>query len=386
VIQWRCPGLQCNALLRVADWDVGRRVRCPRCGYIAVVRLRVPDPVVVADEAPPQPSSRARTSRSLAWAIGVVAGVLAGSVAVLIVTGPPDKAQQSPAVNVPSFPPSPFGERKETVAVRAPHTPVETPVGPIVRTSHRPQASSRLSPKFTGASALPSSFTALSPTQMIKAQEDAIFQQRAGDLGDPELGARYDAINTTHFDGALPKIAVNWEVRFRDLGRAIGSDYILEGSTNGTLILLNADVKADAQEVQRVLCHEMVHEYLIAIRDRSKTDHGARFQEVLRRLWQEGAFEGLPASPEERTRCRAERDAESQRLEAEGEELTNLSAAIERARADELVSDRTFNRWLDDYEARRRRHNRDVVAFKKNQEICRLKSVYPDGLEASLGR
>jgi predicted SprT family Zn-dependent metalloprotease/phage FluMu protein Com len=386
VIQWRCRGLECNALLRVADSEVGHRVRCPRCDYIDVVRLGVPDPVVVADEAPPRSSSRPRTSLSLAWAVAVAAGVLVGGVAVLIITGPLDKAVQSVAVNLPSFPPSPFGQRKGSVAVVAPHTPAETPIGPIVRTSHRPRTSSRRSPTFTGASAPPPSSTALSPLQMIKAQEDAIFQERVDDVGDPELGPQYDAINTTYFGGVLPKIAVNWEVRFRDLGRAIGSDYIIEGSTNGKLILLNADVKADAEELRRVLCHEMVHEYLITIGDRSKKDHGARFQEVLRRLWQEGAFEGLPASPEERTRCRAARDAESQRLEAEGEELTNLSAAIERVRADETVSVRTFNQWVDDYDTRRRRHNRDVVAFKRNQEICRLKSVYPDGLESSLGR
>jgi hypothetical protein len=85
-------------------------------------------------------------------------------------------------------------------------------------------------------------------------------------------------------------------------------------------------------------------------------EHGPSFQAVLRRLAMEGAFEGLPSSPEERTTLRHWIDEEKARLATEDAALRQSmdEARLERVRAD------------------RERLNQEIDRYN-------LMIVYPDG-------
>jgi hypothetical protein len=216
------------------------------------------------------------------------------------------------------------------------------------------------------------------------------------------LGDRYDAINAKYFDGVLNRMPVIWEPRFRQLGSIVGAAFTLEGSTDGHIILLNPDLMADESELQRALCHEMVHTYLRATGD-ATTVHGPAFQTVLRRLSEQGAFEGIFATPEEKARLRAELDAEFARLDAEERDLDRISAELEamrssvtaqvsRASADAIdpadidyVSAKRrldlFNQRVSDFNSRSARLKGDAAAFNRRTEYFKLVISYPDGLD-----
>ena len=143
------------------------------------------------------------------------------------------------------------------------------------------------------------------------------------------------------------------------------------------------------------------------------TDHGPAFQTVLKRLSDEGAFEGIVSTDDDRKRLRAWIDEESARLDAERLEFDRVAADIERQRVDvertltdlnarvtaanaagqgwpspsevdTATSQRDdYNRKATDANERAARDRADIEHF--NREVARynLMLVYPDGMDAN---
>jgi hypothetical protein len=223
----------------------------------------------------------------------------------------------------------------------------------------------------------------------------------------------FDEINTKHFDGKVPSMPVMWEPDLGRVGPLAGQSFTLEGMFGHfgkkSAILLNPDLQDDPAGLARALCHEMVHAYLYSTGDTS-TDHGPNFQAVLKHLSEEGAFEGVPATDEERASLRAWLDAESKRLDAERQYMDGLGADIERQKSDveQAIADynsradaaptagtgtanltneainalrEAYNQRAIDANARTEQDKADLEHF--NQEVARynLMLVYPDGVD-----
>lgn len=177
--------------------------------------------------------------------------------------------------------------------------------------------------------------------------------------GEPDLQALYNAFNAKHFGNDLPSIPVRWEPRLSDVDRLESGPATMKGmfGTRGdrAAILLSPSVEDDPDELHRALAHEMVHAYMFKMGE-DTSQHGPSFQAVLARLAMEGAFEGVPSTPEERTALRQWIDQEKARLASE---------------------DAALGRMMDDTRLERLRVDRDHL----NQEIDRynLMIVYPDG-------
>ena len=177
--------------------------------------------------------------------------------------------------------------------------------------------------------------------------------------GDAELAALYKAFNEKHFGNDLPPIPVRWEPRLTDVDRLEAGPATMKGmfGTKGdrAAILLSPSVREDTAALHRALAHEMVHAYMFKMGEDS-AQHGPSFQAVLRRLALEGAFQGIPSTPEERAALRTWIDEEKHRLATEEASL--------RQGGDEMRLERL-------------RQDRDRL----NQEIDRynLMIVYPDG-------
>jgi len=178
------------------------------------------------------------------------------------------------------------------------------------------------------------------PASPAEAREQEIAAQDAAKPGDPELGMEYEEVNAQYFQNKLPAIPVLWEPRLGEIGPLKADGFTEKGlwATHGdkVFILLNPLFSKDAAETRRVLCHEVVHEYLHHIGD-EETNHGPKFQAVLRRLSEAGAFEGIPASDGEKSSLRSWIDAESIRLgeesaliKGEEQELDQSKDAIDR--------------------------------------------------------
>jgi SprT-like family. len=196
---------------------------------------------------------------------------------------------------------------------------------------------------------------------------EQLFRSNAGFASDPALADQYDAISVRYFNGALPSVRVRWEERLDEIGPLIAEGFRLEGVTNGRVILLHPALEDDAQQLRRVLCHEVAH---VALSDRSD-GHGPRFQTLLRRLGSEGAFEGLVATDEEKADLRAllerrtqEMDRESSRLRAAWSELD----AADAARVEE------YNSHVGRLQDAAADFNRLVARYN-------LMISYPDGLD-----
>jgi hypothetical protein len=209
------------------------------------------------------------------------------------------------------------------------------------------------------------------PANPIEARQRQLLRDNAGREGDPELGAAYHVINAKHFAGALPAIAVRWEPGLADVGAVADRDFTLDGMFGriGTrqIILLNPRLKTDRPALTRALCHEMVHAFLFESGE-TTTNHGPAFKEVLNRLSSEGAFEGIPASAQERASLKAWLDEESARLDAEKTAVDAMRPTVTPENAD------AFNERL-------LRDQKDLAHF--NAEVTRynLMIVYPDGVD-----
>ncbi|HET9369417.1 MAG TPA: SprT-like domain-containing protein [Vicinamibacterales bacterium] len=240
------------------------------------------------------------------------------------------------------------------------------------------------------------------------ARQQEILQQSLDLPGDPALERMYQAINIRHFAGGLPAMPVLYQRRLEEVGALADRTFMLKGmfgrSGKRMAILLHPALHSDPRELERALCHEMVHAYLFATGD-TTSDHGPAFQNVLRRLADEGAFAGVVASEEDREQLRAWLDAESARLDAErhsmdliGAEIEQERVAIERAFADldargaavTAAEVDAFNARRDAYNdrartanARAERDRADVAEFNRQVERYNLMITYPDGLDAA---
>ena len=265
------------------------------------------------------------------------------------------------------------------------------------------------------------------PLNPAEVKERKITEQAAAKPGDPELSKEYQEVNEQYFDNKLPAIPVLWEPRLGEIGPLKAEGFTEEGlwRTLGdkAFILLNPLFSQDAAETRRVLCHEVVHEYLYSIGDK-ETNHGPKFQAVLRRLSDAGAFKGIPASEEEKSSLRSRVGAESVRLEEESAwikrekyELDQTEDAIDREAIildrevhelnhrisnaneqgdgwpsdDEIESSKARGRFHDqrvvdlqgrmvDFNTRVDGYNAAVAQFNRTVNRYNLMMAYPDGL------
>lgn len=200
-----------------------------------------------------------------------------------------------------------------------------------------------------------------------EARQQELLEENASHGSDPELADEYQEINQLYFANALPVIPVVWESRLAEIGPLLAKGFTLKGVTNGRVILLNADLRRDAREFRRVLCHEMVHGQFLRSGD-TTTNHGPAFQDELRRLSEEGAFEGIAASGEERLTLRSWLDAESNRLGREETQLRRASAELKGEIGTELKTrEEDFNVRISEFNRRTSQYN--------------LMMAYPDGLD-----
>jgi len=236
--------------------------------------------------------------------------------------------------------------------------------------------------------------------------EQAILDASRNKAGDLALNALFDQLNTRHFAAQLPAAQVVWE---EALDRLDIGDTRLNGMTDGRIILLKPALEADDAEVRRTLCHEMVHVKLIAEGTRA-TAHDDRFQDELRRVFEDGCFHAILASAEEKTSLKAWIDAERTRLDAARAQVDAQGAAIklETDRVDRTFADlnerisvanAAGSGWPSPHEteaAERQRtalndsilaynglvaaRERDQARFNEAVERYNLMLAYPDGL------
>ncbi len=222
-------------------------------------------------------------------------------------------------------------------------------------------------------------------------RQTAILSDNLDQPADAGLASLYAEINTKHFDGALPAMPVRWEPRLAEVGALAGRSFTLEGMFgrvgHRTVILLHPNLMADIDALERALSHEMVHARLFFLGD-TTTDHGPAFRAELKRLADEGAFEGIASTDDERAHLRAWLDAETIRIKSERQALEQLGPELARERED-------AERGGDDVAARRNAYNLHAeaantrtTAFNEalaeyNQQVKRynLMISYPDGMD-----
>jgi hypothetical protein len=143
-------------------------------------------------------------------------------------------------------------------------------------------------------------------------------------------------LNARHFGGRLPGVKVLWE----DLGRLDAGEFRQSGMTEGKIVLLNAALQDDDDEVRRTLCHEMVHVEFLAAGQKS-TAHDALFQRELRRIFDDGCFPAVWATPDEKASLGAWIDSERARLDAARSQADTQLAAVK------LETDRIERRFAE---------------------------------------
>jgi hypothetical protein len=225
----------------------------------------------------------------------------------------------------------------------------------------------------------------------------------------------FQDISARYFSSALPVIPVMWEPGLAEVGKLASDAFTLEGmfghSGKHSIILLNPDLQKDEPALMRALCHEIVHAYLFTTGDTS-TGHSAEFQSVLKRLSQQGAFEGIMATDEERTNLRTWLNAESSRLDTERDQMTKIAAEIEQERlaiervladiearvndpnapggrpsemevANAAARRDAYNSRAIDMNARAESGHADLAHFNKEVTRYNLMLVYPDGVDTT---
>ena len=306
VIDITCPA--CNTIYHADETCIGLEIRCRVCGRI----LRVERKGIATgrlDDVVQSTVRKQKPSRG-PW-IGV--GVILGGVILL---------------GLLRFHPEFLEYLSNTVST--------TTVG-------APTSGHSTSPptQQTGETNVPES------TSPAKAKEHEIIEQDAGKLGDVELGSNYQEVNEQYYGGKLPKIPVLWEPRLEEVGPLQAEGLVVHGlwarSGDSVFILVNPEARANPSELKRVLCHEIVHEYLFTLGD-THTNHGAAFKNELHRLAEAGAFEGVAASEEEKASLKSWIDWESTRLAGESaairEEGIELDQTKETIESEKNSSDR----------------------------------------------
>jgi hypothetical protein len=243
--------------------------------------------------------------------------------------------------------------------------------------------------------------------------EIAVLDDARTAAGDPELNARYQSLNRDFFGGGLPTVPVSWEPRLNEIAAIRGDGLILEGLTDGKAIVINPSLQSNRRQLIATLCHEMVHVRLVAAGGAVGEDHGPEFQTQLRRLLDEGAFEGAFATDAEKAAMKASLATEVAWLDAESAAVREAGAALghDREEIDRLVEDLNARitkanaeqtGWPSDDEqksvkdrlaginTRSEAHNIRVAEFNRridayNQAVERYNLVvsYPDGLAAT---
>lgn len=252
---------------------------------------------------------------------------------------------------------------------------------------------------------------AASPTVSVRSQlEIAVLDDARVSPGDADLNERYKKINDSYFGGGLPTVPVSWEPRLNDIAASRGDGLILEGLTDGKAIVINPSLRSDRRSLVATLCHEMVHVRLVAAGGTVGEDHGPEFQKHLRRLLDEGAFEGAFATDDEKVAMKASLASEVLWLDGESVSLRNAAGELDhdRQEVDHLVDDlneritranREQTGWPSEDEqksvkdrlaiinSRSEAHNERVAEFNRridsyNQSVERynLVTAYPDGL------
>jgi hypothetical protein len=265
-------------------------------------------------------------------------------------------------------------------------------------------------------------------TTPAKAKEHEIIEQDVGKLGDLELGSNYQEVNVQYYGGKLPKIPVLWEPRLEEVGPLQAEGLVVHGlwarSGDNVFILVNPEARANPSELKRVLCHEIVHEYLFTLGD-INTNHGHAFKNELHRLAEAGAFEGIAASEEEKASLKSWIDGESTRLAGEAsairEEGIELDQTKETIESEKKSSDRElrdlneritiandrgsggpsdderesfkakgrllnqrvedFNGRAASFQGRVASYNGDISRFNRSVNRYNLMMAYPDGLD-----
>jgi hypothetical protein len=255
---------------------------------------------------------------------------------------------------------------------------------------------------------------AAAPAVSVRSQlEISVLDDARTAPGDPDLNERYQALNRDFFGGGLPSVPVSWEPRLNDIAAVRGDGLILEGLTDGKAIVINPSLRTNRRQLIATLCHEMVHVRLAAAGGAVGEDHGPEFQTQLRRLLDEGAFEGAFATDDEKAAMKASLATEVAWLDAESVSVRHAGAALghDREEIDRLVEDLNVRitkanteqaGWPSDDEqkavkdrlaginTRSEAHNIRVAEFNRridayNQAVERYNLVvsYPDGLAAT---
>ena len=227
-----------------------------------------------------------------------------------------------------------------------------------------------------------------SPAEIRQA---AILRDNLDKPADAGLASLYAEINTKHFGGALPAMPVRWEPRLAEIGALAGRNFTLEGMFGRvgprTVILLHPNLMADIDAVERALSHEMVHARLFFLGD-TTTDHGPAFRAELKRLADQGAFEGIASTDDERAQLRAWLDAETIRIKSERQALEQLAPELAREREDAERGGDDAAARRDAYNLHAEATNTRTAAFNEalagyNQQVKRynLMISYPDGMD-----
>ena len=239
------------------------------------------------------------------------------------------------------------------------------------------------------------------PATAVRSPQHALLEDARDKPEDAELGLLFNELNALHFDGGLPNVKVLWDA---GLDRLDEGDYRLNGMTDGKIILLKAALKDVEDEVRRTLCHEMVHVKLLAAGNKT-TAHDEIFQGELRRVFEDGCFPAILASPEERASLQEWIDTERVRLDdARAQATAQLAALKEDTDRVELnerirVANDTGSGWplpAETEAARTQRsalndsiaayngvvaaNERDSVRFNEAVQRYNLMVAYPDGL------
>jgi hypothetical protein len=177
----------------------------------------------------------------------------------------------------------------------------------------------------------------VSPRQGQPSAQRALLEATRNKPEDSDLGLLFDELNARHFGARLPDVKVVWSSELDSLDEG---EYRLNGMTDGRTILLKATFKDDEADVRRTLCHEMVHVKFITAGGRS-TAHDDRFQNELRRIFDEGCFPAIWASEAEKASLQEWITAERTRLDtavaATAAQLTAIQQ--EETRVQRLIAD-----------------------------------------------
>ncbi len=197
-------------------------------------------------------------------------------------------------------------------------------------------------------------------------RSSALFDRNRTMPADPDLASEYEDLNLDYFSNILPPPQVRWESGLEDLGPTIADGFVVQGLTDGRMILLNPTIEHDADQRRRALCHEMVH-MAVWLQDNG---HGSIFQERLRQLSLRGAFKGIVATDQEKNTA-------LEALKHRHADLETEDHALQAARG---RLDRTDMAAVDGFNDRVRKQKDAITEYNHLVEQYNLMVSYPDGL------